>query len=279
MLYYCLHALHESPGNFTKCQVRLPHWSQTHTRISLSIQEATLDLSLTTISSCLLGVIIQHFYTPALPSEAFQPTRKRKTTPGPSHLHTDWGKYICTKPNTLLLKTPWMVTESTAPCRSAVQMKHKQMAFLQHLHLHKAAAVIPCPVNTSHCTFPPAKSSGQIRGGLLKIADGSKTTTELTPGCASTSLTAGWRPWRIILESTAQLGGTKAQSPLWWQGQAPWREVKVTDNFKQKSCPPTFSAVHSWLPRWPAGKETVATKRFPVCGTLSGLSPVWDDSL
>lgn len=105
MLYYCLHALHKSPGNFTKCQVRLPHWSQTHTRISLSIQEATLDLSLTTISSCLLGVIIQHFYTPALPSETFQPTRKRKTTPGPSHLHTDWGKYICTKPNTLLSVT------------------------------------------------------------------------------------------------------------------------------------------------------------------------------
>lgn len=136
--------------------------------------------------------------------------------------------YSCAKPNSLLLKTPWMVTENTGPCRNPMQTKHKWMTFLQHLCLHKAAAVLPHPVNTSDCTFPPEKSSGQIRGTLLKIADRGKTTTEPTPGCASTGLAAGWRLWRITVGSRARRWGRR-QIPLRWWGQDPQREVTASN--------------------------------------------------
>lgn len=60
------------------------------------------------------------------------------------------------------------------PVGPQCKMKHKQMTFLQHVNLHKASTVSPCPVNMSCCTAPSTKLSGKIRGGLLKTAEALK---------------------------------------------------------------------------------------------------------
>lgn len=68
-----------SPNATSSC-----HAAPTLTWVSLSIWEATLEPSLTICSSCLQG---------ALPRD-FQPSRKWKTTPGPSHLRTGWAHIL-----------------------------------------------------------------------------------------------------------------------------------------------------------------------------------------
>lgn len=175
--------------------------------------------------------------------------------------------YSCAKPNSLLLKTPWMVTENTGPCRNPMQTKHKWMTFLQHLCLHKAAAVLPHPVNTSDCTFPPEKSSGQIRGTLLKIADRGKTTTEPTPGCASTGLAAGWRLWRITVgRQSSALGQVPNPAPVMRAGPS-----EGGDSFQQRSGPWPSQPVYAHGYCWSVCKGTVATKCWLT--PLSKLSP------
>lgn len=184
--------------------------------------------------------------------------------------------YSCAKPNSLLLKTPWMVTENTGPSRNPMQTKHKWMTFRQHLCLHKAAAVLPPPVNTSDCTFPPEKSSGQIRGVLLKIADRGKTTTEPTPGCASTGLAAGWRLRRITVGSRAWRRGRR-QILLLWRGQDPQREVAAS-NRGAAPWPSQPMYAHGYC--LSVRKGTVVAKCAGQRVTpRSKLSPFWHDNL
>lgn len=63
---------------------------------------------------------------------------------------------------------------------------------------------------------------------------GVKTTTKRVLSCASTSLTARQRPWRITLGSRT-CGWGRSSSPLWWCRQTSWREmIKGTYDFKLK---------------------------------------------
>lgn len=70
-----------------------------------------------------------------------------------------------------LLQQPRWSQKTQCPAGPQCKMKHKQMTFLQHVHLHKASVVPPCPVNMFCCTAPSTKLSGQIRGRQLKTAD------------------------------------------------------------------------------------------------------------
>lgn len=98
------------------------------------------------------------------------PETLNSTRNGTPNLCNDW----CYKPllNQMfcLLQQPRWSQKTQCPAGPQCKMKHKQMTFLQHVHLHKANVFPPCPVNMSCCTAPPTKLSGQIRGGLLKTA-------------------------------------------------------------------------------------------------------------
>ena len=90
-------------------------------RVYPSIQEVMLEHSLTIISTCLPGAITEHFYIPPLPPEIFNSPGKGRPRQGLPTYALTGVTYLCAKPNTLLLKTGWMVTEKAAPHGSPVQ--------------------------------------------------------------------------------------------------------------------------------------------------------------
>lgn len=135
-------------------------------KVYFSIQDAMMENSFTIISTSLPGAITEHSYDSLIPTRDFQLNRKWDTKP------MQWLALQTSVLNQMLCLLQQPRSQKTqCPAQPQCKMKHKQMTFLQHVHLHKARVAPLCPVNMSGCTAPLTKLSGQIRGGLLKTAD------------------------------------------------------------------------------------------------------------
>lgn len=115
----CLHALHKSPGNFNKRQVHLPCCSQPQGFIPPSKRPCRSTPLLSHPLAC--WVPSQSISAPPLPPKTFNPPGKGRWHEGLPTYALNGVTYLCAKPNTLVLKTAWMVTDNAMPSRSSVQ--------------------------------------------------------------------------------------------------------------------------------------------------------------